>query len=1285
MFQQRDTRALNEPQEHEAVLPNRNSIEVRLAILREVVRVRSEIRAKDSSVQELDFVPDYATPLQKYPWTAVYRAQKGKGVASAYPKLLEELAWYNAQHSLKAGAEIDLGCLAAEVASIRQAAATTTELESLYHRLHRIGLQLLPGLKAMIEEEARKLTDINLFREKHHLLLQAINKDSLESFEPVIQEIAHKISSNLANLWDVEDLAKAVGVPRDRILFVAPPLPSNSPVIVQTARDFFDINSQASPCYYLVPYMLMYLNKSSWEAEYAELIHFVRELAEASLRDGDSQGLTSELEDGITRDLPLPFKDVITGRTFPLADLLLEQALGERSGYFCLTELVEAVASSAGMRNRFPRSLLEELGGRYSPRLPRKDADYPTTWFHRTIRFVSQGVASLWAAARGIMTDSPAAPKSRESFAPYYVFASPEEEAGTPANARLENIRSAVTFQATEFVQRRIGELRRAGYQQPIEVARLRSLVVLTKERYPRNAASFPGDVLWDECIRCASQGLHDESSVLSEAIAREMFEAQRPRESHLPLSADLFPEYQNPKNPVELRDSNATSRAWQPEVLYLAAMVFNELCAEKRILPSALSEATIQASLDAWKLSRSVAYALYHPVNTMRGGVSAVLRNETALLCDEKIEIENGDDLFASTLAACLASQIGPQTALRPISLATVVAAVNFARYWSPTMSDASALHRTLTYVKDSDQVPRIAKCLASNPNAARFQRAYELRLVLSYLSRDGAGNVFWKFGAGLAPSSVEMRLLYLLDCLLEFDLNVEDGASRHLRFEPGLILKGCEQPIPFDLVTLSSLKSTFWSVAPRLDSFGHFDSYVRYVSVAELLKLVLILDSCQVRDWEGAVRVFLRASQDLGQAWDSDQRLEALALVPPAVRRQQWSELMRNTQQRLSEVKNGLDFEHPLDVVLFAETLRLRDAPGRIPLVEHVRLLNEGVLSGRSVPLPREFGPGSVFLQTRRKGRESLPPGSPFIALFEYIDWIATYDNEPPEFGTLGGTRSGPGREPNPITKTFLEEISDRHYNYRNHKIDADSFNPRRDTVTYGNQVLELILDSLTGDAQLTELSLSEEQREEIMQELHIDELLAGVAAQYDHYSAEPLASGHREIVFVPTRGPLMEFAGDICGTCLSRLSFIAENHPDAIFVPFVRCPKANNKAGATTRLEGGSFVFTGELADGRRVFVVRGFNPSFALMDEVHVGSFFEGFLDYLVDIGRLSGVEAIVAPDEVRWGGALSNRQYVCLHVRRTYCNDESNRVELLPSSVSHFNECMISHVRVVRAL
>lgn len=628
--------------------------------------------------------------------------------------------------------------------------------------------------------------------------------------------------------------------------------------------------------------------------------------------------------------------------------------------------------------------------------------------------------------------------------------------------------------------------------------------------------------------------------------------------------------------------------------------------------------------------------------------------------------------DIASESFYQCLRMRIGiPETPI-PVSLADVILAFQMSKYIVAVARECDAGETLTRQSLLPEQRREIIERLIDNPSPQRATYAASLRAVIRGLKYGTPQPELFEELKEIAPRE-RLSPLGIALYMLERDLAITSSELDNLRVEPGLLV--WNQHVS---TARASDRPPHHSFFDSINSFGDFDLWAPYVSVKEAFKLHQLFAHAMDDESSGPLlREFLHASRRLKVPCNEDPGLEELFSLPAETVADRFKDLVRKTQNSLASVPARISFEKPLDVILVSEALKRNRAPSRLSTIDIVELHQFSLVRDKVSPLPEYATQASASLPIRRKQRESLRAGSSFLKLFEFCDLVGTNLTYVPAEHTPETTR---------LLKSaavrLLQTIETRHFSIKNHQINSDTFVATRDNLVYANNLLEALFDSINGASGESTWALQPDVRREIWTELNIDNLLKEVDSCFIEYQGLPETKNHRVLEFVPTRGILMEFAGDICGTCVSRLNFLSENSSEAFFVSFIRGRKAHETSEPSKRPEGGAFVFRGTLQDGRPTLVIRGFNPSHALINEVSVGELFERFADVVATWGSQAGVPTVSIPDDSFWGSALTNRRYAFLYLRNIY--SASSSVGLVPSQVSDFNGCGVTHVKVVRS-
>jgi hypothetical protein len=182
-------------------------------------------------------------------------------------------------------------------------------------------------------------------------------------------------------------------------------------------------------------------------------------------------------------------------------------------------------------------------------------------------------------------------------------------------------------------------------------------------------------------------------------------------------------------------------------------------------------------------------------------------------------------------------------------------------------------------------------------------------------------------------------------------------------------------------------------------------------------------------------------------------------------------------------------------------------------------------------------------------------------------------------------------------------------------------------------------------------------------LAKELKLDVLMAELRSHYDAGLECQPGPNNLDVTFMPTIGWLMEVSGAISGSCVGKLTKIAETYTEGVFVPFV-------VQGDPPHFSGGSFVFEGILANGEKVMVIRGFNPRTFLLSNVRAGDLFEAFADYVAEMGQACGATRVVLPQADFWHNPATLRSDVHFYFQDNYM--KKARMKLGDCQVKTFN-------------
>ena len=160
----------------------------------------------------------------------------------------------------------------------------------------------------------------------------------------------------------------------------------------------------------------------------------------------------------------------------------------------------------------------------------------------------------------------------------------------------------------------------------------------------------------------------------------------------------------------------------------------------------------------------------------------------------------------------------------------------------------------------------------------------------------------------------------------------------------------------------------------------------------------------------------------------------------------------------------------------------------------------------------------------------------------------------------------------------------------------------------------------------------------------------------------SATRSPKGSIELRFAPTRGVLGEISGFICKTCWGKDSkSLFRNAPELCSVIFV----GENRLGIPKFL-GGALVAQANSVDGKRYFVIMGFNPTLETLKEILADELFDSFLDYLSNAAHARSISGILLPFEERCGNTHTNRLDVHEYFEQKYFQFRGAPIPLLKS-------------------
>ncbi len=112
-----------------------------------------------------------------------------------------------------------------------------------------------------------------------------------------------------------------------------------------------------------------------------------------------------------------------------------------------------------------------------------------------------------------------------------------------------------------------------------------------------------------------------------------------------------------------------------------------------------------------------------------------------------------------------------------------------------------------------------------------------------------------------------------------------------------------------------------------------------------------------------------------------------------------------------------------------------------------------------------------------------------------------------------------------------------------------------------------------------------------------------------------------------FFQTRGILLDFTGDISGTCMKDSSGLAENFPNLSAVIFVQDRGTRNE-----RLVGSCLLLEAEDCKGNPILIIRALNPAENLINDLALQDFFDVFVGYAREIAKKSGRTLAIAISE-----------------------------------------------------
>lgn len=139
------------------------------------------------------------------------------------------------------------------------------------------------------------------------------------------------------------------------------------------------------------------------------------------------------------------------------------------------------------------------------------------------------------------------------------------------------------------------------------------------------------------------------------------------------------------------------------------------------------------------------------------------------------------------------------------------------------------------------------------------------------------------------------------------------------------------------------------------------------------------------------------------------------------------------------------------------------------------------------------------------------------------------------------------------------------------------------------------------------------------------------------------ELLRAGNRKILgktsmqFVPVRNILTEFSGHIADACwASKYESVLRDFPNFTSIIFIKDPD-----GTEEKLTGACLVIETESADGEKLLVIRGLNPTQSIINKLSIPDFFDKFTEYVKGIAETDNRRVVLVVDD-HSGGACTNR-------------------------------------------
>jgi hypothetical protein len=168
--------------------------------------------------------------------------------------------------------------------------------------------------------------------------------------------------------------------------------------------------------------------------------------------------------------------------------------------------------------------------------------------------------------------------------------------------------------------------------------------------------------------------------------------------------------------------------------------------------------------------------------------------------------------------------------------------------------------------------------------------------------------------------------------------------------------------------------------------------------------------------------------------------------------------------------------------------------------------------------------------------------------------------------------------------------------------------------------------------------------------------------------------IASSEQEtIMAIPNRSVLGEASGQICDACWSRQPNILANNPTIVPVLF-----GKNLDSLDAKLLGATLLIPAQvLGTDEKVILVRGLNPLQSAITKYNVGTFVEGFLDYIESWASDAGYSKILIVGDGS-GRAQTNRPDISLYLSEKYVKGKS-AVLLADAPALSFNHYQVSSI------